>query len=97
MDIPNVGCFAAVVDPWGAVLLPFRSSADEAPPPEGVPPVGTFCWETLATPEVKAAVAFYRKVIGFGTGTTPNGEGTVFTSGDAQVADLQPARPGSPS
>ncbi len=97
MDIPNVGRFAVVADPWGAVVQPFRSSAEGAPPPEGMPPVGTFCWETLITPDVKAAAAFYAKVVGFGTGKTPNGEGTVFTSGDTPVADLQPGRSGSPS
>jgi len=97
-DIPDVGRFAIVADRWGALVLPFRSSGGEAPPlPAGAPPVGTFCWETLVTPDVKAAASFYGKVIGFGTGKTPSGDGVVFTAGDAPVADLQPARPGSPS
>ncbi|BDG02949.1 VOC family protein [Anaeromyxobacter oryzae] len=94
-DIPNVGRFAVIADPWGAVLEPFRASGGESAPP--APAVGTFCWETLVTPDPAAAATFYGKVIGFGTGRTPNGEGTVFTAGEAMVADLQPARPGGPS
>jgi len=96
-DIPDVGRFAVLADPWGAVFLPFRASREESPPPQGRPPVGAFCWETLVTPDVKAAVTFYSQVIGFGTGPMPSGEGTVFTAGGAAVADLQPARAGSPS
>jgi predicted enzyme related to lactoylglutathione lyase len=97
MDIPNVGRFAVLSDRWGAVFLPFRSSVEESAPPRGMPPPGTFCWETLVTPDVEGAIAFYAKVVGFGTGPTPNGEGKVFTAGDAPVADLQPARGGGAS
>jgi predicted enzyme related to lactoylglutathione lyase len=95
-DIPNVGRFAVTADPWGAVFLPFRATGGESAPPAH-PRVGTFCWETLVTPDPAAAAAFYGKVIGLGTAPTPNGEGTVFTAGQVQVADLQPARPGGPS
>jgi predicted enzyme related to lactoylglutathione lyase len=96
-DIPGVGRFAVLADPWGAVLQPFRAAGEESPPPAMPPPVGAFCWETLVTPEPAKAIAFYGKVIGFGTGRTPSGEGTVFTAGEAMVADVQPARPGGPS
>jgi len=96
-DIPEVGRFAVLADPWGAVFPPFRPASEESSPPAMPPPAGTFCWETLVTPDPKGAVAFYGKVIGFGTGKTPSGEGTVFTAGDIMVADVQPARPGGPS
>ncbi len=96
-DIPDVGRFAVLADPWGAVVFPFRAAGEESPPPALPPPAGTFCWETLVTPEPAKAIAFYGKVIGFGTGRTPSGEGTVLTAGDAMVADVQPARPGGPS
>ncbi len=96
-DIPDVGRFAVLSDPWGAVVFPFRAAGSESPPPAMPPPVGTFCWETLVTPDPAKAIAFYGKVIGFGTGRTPSGEGTVLTAGDAMVADVQPARPGGPS
>jgi predicted enzyme related to lactoylglutathione lyase len=97
MDIPGVGRFAVLADRWGAAFLPFRSSVDEPPPPRGMPPPGTFCWETLVTPDVEGAIAFYGRVVGFGTGATPNGAGKVFTAGGFPVADLQPSRGGAPS
>lgn len=96
-DIPEVGRFAVLADPFGAVFFPFRPTSDESTPPPMPPPTGTFCWETLVTPDPARAIAFYGKVVGFGTGKTPSGEGSVFTAGDVMVADVQPARPGSPS
>jgi predicted enzyme related to lactoylglutathione lyase len=96
-DIPNVGRFAVLFDPWGAMFQLFKSSVQEPPPPAEMPPAGSFCWETLVTPDVSKAVAYYQKVIGFGTAKTPNGEGVMFTAGEIPVADLQPARPGMPT
>ena len=96
-DIPQVGRFAVVADPWGAVVLPFRATGGESAPPPMPPPAGTFCWETLVTPDPAGAIAFYAKAFGLGTGRTPSGDGTLFTAGDAMVADVQPARPGGPS
>jgi predicted enzyme related to lactoylglutathione lyase len=95
-DIPDIGRFAVIADPWGAVLEPFHAVSGESAPPAR-PGVGTFCWETLVTPDPTAAIAFYGKVIGFGTGRAPSGQGTIFTAGKAQVADLQPAPTGGPS
>jgi predicted enzyme related to lactoylglutathione lyase len=91
-DIPRIGRFAVIADPWGAVLQPFRATGGESRPPSPAP--ATFCWETLVAPDPAAAVAFYARVVGFGTGSTPSGEGTVFTAGQP-VADLQPSRPGA--
>lgn len=95
-DIPEVGRFAVLADPWGAVAMPFRAarSDGESPPRPGP---GTFCWETLVTPDPAAAIAFYGKVVGFRAGPSPSGEGTVLLAGDTPVADVQPARPGGPS
>ena len=95
-DIPGVGRFAVVADPWGAAFEVFRASGSESAPPPPTP--GTFCWETLVTPDPPGAAAFYGKVVGHGTGKTPNGEGMVLTAGEGEaVADVQPARPGTPS
>ncbi|HET8725494.1 MAG TPA: VOC family protein [Anaeromyxobacteraceae bacterium] len=96
-DIPGVGRFAVIADPWGAVVMPFHPSGGEESPPPMPPPPGHFCWETLVTPDPAGAIDFYGKVIGMGTGRTPDGRGTVFTAGDAPVADLQPGRPGAPA
>jgi predicted enzyme related to lactoylglutathione lyase len=95
-DIPNVGRFAVLADPWGAVLQPFRPSGSEEPPPT-TPTEGAFCWETLVTPGVEAAVKFYGWVLGLGTAPTPDGEMTMFTAGGVPVADVQPAGAGAPA
>jgi uncharacterized protein len=95
-DIPNVGRFAVIADPAGAVVQLFRGSGDGEPPP-GRPVAGTFCWETLVTPDLAGAIAFYGKLAGLGTGPTPSGEGKVFLAGPVAVADLQQARPGGPA
>ena len=95
--VPGVGRFAGLMDPWGAVLMPFVPASSEGAPPDGPPPSGAFCWETLVTPSPKAAVDWYRGVVGFGSAPAPNGHGSVFTAGSAFVADVQPAPAGSPS
>ncbi|HET6437027.1 MAG TPA: VOC family protein [Anaeromyxobacter sp.] len=95
-DIPNVGRFAVLADRWGAVIQAFRPLPGESAPPSR-PEAGTFCWETLVTPEPSAAAAFYGKVYGLGTTKGPNGEATVLTAGAVQVADIQATRPGAPS
>jgi predicted enzyme related to lactoylglutathione lyase len=96
-DIPNVGRFAVVADRWGAVLNPFvPSNSGDAPPP-GPPAAGTFCWETLVTPDAPGAIAWYGRVIGFGSAPSPTGQGSVFTAGGNPVADVQAAGAGAPS
>jgi predicted enzyme related to lactoylglutathione lyase len=66
-DIPTIGRFAVVVDPQGAVLLPFLPSqpADAMPELEGPPPVGTFCWDELLTTDPAKAADFYKAIYGW--------------------------------
>ncbi len=91
-DIPGVGRSAALADPWGAIVQPFRPLPEEGAPPRMGP--GTFCWESLVTPDPAAAVAFYARVLGLGTAPAPGGEGWMFTAGEP-VADVQQASPGA--
>jgi predicted enzyme related to lactoylglutathione lyase len=58
-DIPEVGRFAVIADPQGAVIAPFAAGY-EAPPPQG-----TFVWEELHTPDPAAAKQFYSEVFGW--------------------------------
>jgi len=95
-DIPDIGRFAVIADPWGASLAPFRSRGGEAAETPR-PSAGSFCWETLVAPDPKAALGFYSQVIGFGTAPAPSGEGTLFTAGEDMVADVQTARPEAPA
>jgi predicted enzyme related to lactoylglutathione lyase len=64
-DIPTVGRFAVVVDPQGAVLLPFLSAQPDAPEVEGPPAVGTFCWDELLTTDPAKAADFYKAIYGW--------------------------------
>ncbi|MBD3221889.1 hypothetical protein GF314_11670 [bacterium] len=64
-DIPGVGRFAAIMDPSGAAIYPFKSSnpdQPEAPTPE---PHGFFCWRELLTTDVARCEPFYREIFGW--------------------------------
>lgn len=74
MDIPNVGRFAVVQDPQGAIFNLFRS-ANGDPADDEMPGVGEFCWESLSTTNPAAAVDFYQKVVGWGVTSMPSPEG----------------------
>ncbi|HXW04114.1 MAG TPA: VOC family protein [Vicinamibacterales bacterium] len=63
-DIPNVGRFAVLTDPQGAVFAIF-SPAGEAPGHDGEPRRGEFSWHELATNDVPAALQFYQALFGW--------------------------------
>lgn len=97
-DIPNVGRFATLMDPWGAAITAFKSGAGDPEP--GRPALGELCWETLSTPDQEKAVALYGKTFGWTTTQGPAGTGTVFAVGDRMedtVADIQKAEGMPPS
>lgn len=47
MDIPNVGRFAVVCDPWGAAFIVFKPTDREAPPRPAPGTPGTIGWHEL--------------------------------------------------
>lgn len=63
-DIPNVGRFAIVSDPQGAVFAVFKPMGPP-PPPVAPPKPGEFSWMELATTDHEAAFTFYSKVFGW--------------------------------
>jgi predicted enzyme related to lactoylglutathione lyase len=63
-DIPNVGRFAVVSDPQGAVFAVFKPMGPP-PPPVAPPKPGEFSWMELATTDHEAAFTFYSKVFGW--------------------------------
>jgi len=65
-DIPEVGRFAILGDPQGAVFAVYRSSG-EAPGHDGPPRVGEFSWHELATTDHGAALAFYSELFAWDT------------------------------
>ena len=59
MDIPDVGRYAVVGDPQGAVLAVFQPNGDS---PAGT---GVFVWDELGTQDVDGAERFYDAVFGW--------------------------------
>ncbi len=64
MDIPEVGQFAILADPQGAVFAPFTAQG-EAPGSEAAATNGEVGWHELATTDPKGALAFYGKLFGW--------------------------------
>jgi hypothetical protein len=89
-DIPNVGRFAILGDPQGAVLSPITLTTFP-PEPTGLPPAGTFCWNELVTDDVAAAETFYVALYGWTTKKMemgPAGTYTIFERGDKHAGGL---------
>jgi len=88
MDIPDVGRYAAVMDPQGAVVAAFQPTGD------GQLGAGVFVWDELVTSDVDAARAFYGDVFGWTASDSEMGEGFTYTifkrSGDEDVAGAMP-------
>ena len=84
MDIPEVGRYAVLKDPQGAIVVAFQ------PAGEGPQGAGLFVWDELGTQDVDGAERFYNRV--FGWTTTDMGEEyggyKIFELGETRVAGL---------
>ena len=98
-EIPNVGKFAMIVDPQGAVIAPYQSATgDLGPKPEGHSPVGQFIWEEMFASDPAAAAAYYGELFGWKTQEMDMGEmGTyrVQMRGETPEAGIMAVPPGS--
>ena len=83
-DIPDVGRFAVLADPQGAVFVAFQAAA-ELPQSAGV-----FVWDELGTQDVESAEAFYTTVFGWTTSDMGEEYGgyKIFNNGETGVAGL---------
>jgi predicted enzyme related to lactoylglutathione lyase len=83
-DIPDIGRFAVIADPKGAVFSAFQPAGD-SPPARGV-----FVWDELVTEDVEGAKSFYGEVLGWTAKDMGEDFGgyRIFSSGDTQVAGL---------
>lgn len=63
-DLPDVGRFAVLADPQGAVFAVFAPGA-EHPMPAGPRQSGDFSWHELATTDHEAAFDFYHDLFGW--------------------------------
>jgi predicted enzyme related to lactoylglutathione lyase len=64
MEIPDVGRFAVIMDPEGAVFAIFTPSR-EGGGRTGAPVLGDFSWHELASTNPKAGFQFYRSLFGW--------------------------------
>ncbi len=88
-EIPEIGRFAVVADPAGAVFALWEGAAATAPSQEA------FAWDEVYAPDPEAAARFYGDV--FGWRTEPFNEVyTLFRSGEATVGGLMTTPEGMP-
>ena len=94
MDIPEVGRFAIIRDPQGAVISAFT------PQGEARVPQGAFVWDELHTSDIEAAKRFYPEVFGWTINEMEMGEmGTyvLFQAGGVDRAGAMQQMPNDPS
>ncbi len=77
-DIPDMGRFAILADPQGAVFAVYKA-AQEQPADQGTPALGGFSWHELATTDYEAAFEFYSQLFGWKkTDSMDMGEGAIY-------------------
>ena len=64
-DIPNIGRFAMVADPQGAVFSLFKPLSDMPPPAADPATPGTIGWHELMAANGEKAFAFYADLFGW--------------------------------
>jgi uncharacterized protein len=90
MDIPDIGRFAVIRDPEGAVISAFTPSG------EASIPAGVFGWDELYVDDIARAKGFYSEIFGWTASEMDMGEGrsyTIFNSGDQQRAGVMTKPP----
>ncbi len=96
-DIPNVGRFAKIADPAGAVFFLFKTAGPEmeTPPPPPVP--GMFCWNELLAEDLPASAKYYSALFGWesGAGEAAEREYLLFKLHGKEVAGAMPSPPES--
>ena len=100
-EIPTVGRFSVLSDPYGAIFSAFTPSNPQ--PPESAPAIGDITWHELGTSDVAGALAFYGELFGWTAGTAmdmgPNGIYQLYKRGTKDIGGmyLKPAEmPGPP-
>ncbi len=73
MDIPEIGRYAAVMDPQGAVIAAFQPAGDDQLG------TGVFVWDELMTSDIEAAKRFYGDVFGWSAADMAMGADFTYT------------------
>jgi predicted enzyme related to lactoylglutathione lyase len=91
-DIPSVGRFSVVADPFGAVFMLFHAVPEFSMPPDGEGP-GFVAWRELMAGDLEKAWTFYSALLGWTKDTDhdmgPMGAYRLFkTGGDKTVGGM---------
>ncbi|MDR6624629.1 VOC family protein [Caulobacter segnis] len=88
-DIPNVGRFAVVADPQGAMFVLFRGETDDAPPRPAPMSPGSLGWSELHAADWEKLFDFYAPLFGWVKhDTVPMGEMGVYQTFGPQAAAI---------
>ncbi len=92
-DIPNVGRFAVVADPQGAMFVLFQPLGGVQPPPGPTPGApGSPAWHDLAAIDWQAAFAFYADMFGWTKSDAinmgPNGVYQIFAANGVPIGGM---------
>jgi hypothetical protein len=97
MDVMEAGRMAGIADPTGAALMVWQAGEHIGATLVNEP--GAPCWNELISPDVEAAAAFYRQVLGWESEAMamPDMTYTLFKVGGSQIAGgMAPPMEGMP-
>jgi predicted enzyme related to lactoylglutathione lyase len=99
-DIPGIGRFAVVADPYGAMFVLFRGSSDQAPAPVAPGTPGHIGWHELHAGDGAGAFAFYSGLFGWTKAEAMDmgamGVYQLFAIGDVPVGGMMTKTPQTP-
>jgi hypothetical protein len=101
MDIPEVGRFSVVADPYGAVFILFKGTRDDEPVSAPPRTPGHIGWHELHAGNGQGAFDFYAGLFGWTKAEAidmgPMGVYQTFATGGAPVGGMMTKMPDSPS
>jgi uncharacterized protein len=99
-DIPDVGRFAVVADPYGAVFILFKSNSDQQPEPVASGTPGHIGWHELYAGDGESAFAFYSGLFGWTKAEAIDmgemGIYQTFAAGDEAIGGMMTKMPDTP-
>ncbi len=100
-DIPGVGRFAVVADPYGGTFMLFRDAGGEQPQPPAPGTPGTIGWHELHCEDGAKAIDFYCNVFGWSKTRDhdmgPMGVYRMFKTGHGEEGGIMTRMPQTPA
>ena len=100
-DIPGVGRFAVVADPYGAAFMLLKASSPEGMPPLAPGTPGSVGWRELYVGDGARAFAFYSSIFGWTKGDAvdmgPMGVYQLFAAGAEPIGGMMTKPPQVPA